>query len=98
MHIYDSAKLSLDIIKKINTAKERVGLDSPFIIVVSGIDFVGQFTRHNKREYITLQSTVSKEIYHDLRFEADNIHTLIKWICDEAYYAQIFGEDYANLP
>ena len=97
MHICDSAKISLDIIKKINTAKERVGLDMPFIIAVSGIDFIGQFTQYNEREYITLQSTVSKEIYHDLRWKADNIHTLIKWICDEAYYAQIFGGDHANL-
>jgi hypothetical protein len=92
MHIYDiSAKASLDIIKVIGTAKERVGLDSPFIIAVNGADFVGQFTQHNEREYITLQSVTTKEIYHDLRFEAGNIHTLIKWICDEAYYVKIFG-------
>jgi len=89
MHIYDSTKTSLDIVKKINTAKERVGLDSPFIIAVSGIEFVGQFTQYNEREYITLQSTVSKEIYHDLRWEAGNIHTLIEWIRAEAYYANL---------
>lgn len=89
MHIYDSAITSLDIVKKINTAKERVGLDTPFIIAVSGIDFVGQFTQYNEREYITLQSTVSKEIYHDLRWEAGNIHTLIQWISAEAYHANL---------
>jgi hypothetical protein len=90
MHIYDiSAKASLDIVKKISTAKERVGLDSPFVIVVSGIDFVGQFTQHNEREYITLQSVASKEIYHDLRFEAGNIHTLIEWISAEVYHANL---------
>ena len=90
MHIYDtSSKASLDIVKKISTAKERVGLDSPFVIVVSGIDFVGQFTQHNKREYITLQSVASKEIYHDLRFEAGNIHALIEWISAEVYHANL---------
>jgi hypothetical protein len=88
MHIHDiSSKASLDIIKKISTAKERVGLDSPFVIVVSGIDFVGQFTQHNEREYITLQSVASKEIYHDLRFEAGNIHTLIEWVSAEVHHA-----------
>jgi hypothetical protein len=90
MHIYDiSSKASLDIIKKISTAKERVGLDSPFVIVIGNIDFVGQFTQHNEREYITLQSVASKEIYHDLRFEAGNIHTLIEWISAEVYYANL---------
>ena len=85
----DSAKASLDIIKVIGTAKSRMGLDSPFIIVIQGIEFVGQFTQHNEREYITLQSTVTKEIYHDLRFEAGNIHTLIEWISAEVYYANL---------
>jgi len=90
MHIYDiSSKASLDIVKKIGKAKERVGLDSPFVIVVSGIEFAGQFTQHNEREYITLQSVASKEIYHDLRFEAGNIHTLIEWISAEVYYANL---------
>ena len=99
MHICDiSSKTSLDIVKKISIAKARVGLDSLFVIAVNGVDFVGQFTKHNEREYITLQSVATKEIYHDLRFEAENIHTLIKWICDEAYYVQVFGGDYANLP
>jgi len=89
MQMNDSAKASLDIIKVIGTAKSRMGLDSPFIIVIQGIEFVGQFTQHNEREYITLQSTVTKEIYHDLRFEAGNIHTLIEWISAEVYYANL---------
>lgn len=85
-----STQVSLDIVKIINTAKSRVSLDSPFIIVVQGIDFVGQFTVYNDREYITLESTASKAIYHDLRWEAGNIHRLIEWICTEAYYANVF--------
>jgi hypothetical protein len=90
MQIYDiSAKASLDIIKKIGTAKERVGLDSLFVIAVNGVDFVGQFTQHNEREYITLQSVATKEIYHDLRFEAGNIHTLIEWISAEVHHENL---------
>jgi hypothetical protein len=84
MNIYSkSAAPSLEIVRKINTAKSIVGLDSLFIICVDGIDFVGQFTMHNEREYITLQNPITKEIYHDLRFEAGNIHTLIDWIFAE---------------
>ena len=84
MNIYSkSAAPSLEIVRKINTAKSIVDLDSLFIICVDGIDFVGQFTMHNEREYITLQNPITKEIYHDLRFEAGNIHTLIDWIFEE---------------
>lgn len=79
-----SVKVSLDIVNKISTAKSIVGLDSPFIIVVLGVEFVGRFTVYNGREYITLENTVSKAIYHDLRFEAGNIHCLTEWICTEA--------------
>jgi len=93
MHLNDiSSEVSLGIVKMINTAKSRVGLDSPFIIAVLGIDFVGQFTVHNEREYITLQSTVTKEIYHDLRWEAGNIHRVIEWIYTEAYDSRMSGE------
>jgi hypothetical protein len=93
MHLNDiSSEVSLGIVKMINTAKSRVGLDSPFIIAVLGIDFVGQFTVYNEREYITLQSTVTKEIYHDLRWEAGNINRVIEWIRTEAYYSRMSGE------
>lgn len=86
-----SAEVSLGIIKKISTAKSRVGLDSPFIIAVLDVDFVGQFTVHSKREYVTLENTVTKAIYHDLRFEAGNIHCLIEWVVTEAHSAQMLG-------
>jgi hypothetical protein len=80
MHLNDiSSEVSLGIVKMI-------------IIAVLGTVFVGQFTVHNEREYITLQSTVTKEIYHDLRWEAGNINRVIEWIYTEAYNSRMSGE------